>query len=248
MCRLKRWPPKSPWRNIHSQEPRAPKSRSPIRASIRVPDLGPEKSYTIRAPQRWLVDTHVQIETVASKESLEKHPQPRAPGPEKLFDSGPDSGPEKLFFGSRIRAPKSRIPFEPRKDGWWTQMCRLKRWPPKSPWRNIHSQEPRATKSWSIRARCSFQAPDSGPEKLFDSGPDSGPEKLFHSGPGFGPRSIWAPGSGSKLFSSWKNSPCWLRRLVQNLGRVQAPKLPQREQGTVAQWQRARTNLRTRSW
>ena len=35
MCRLKRWPPKSPWRNIHSQEPRAPKS------SIRVPDSVP---------------------------------------------------------------------------------------------------------------------------------------------------------------------------------------------------------------
>ena len=46
-------------------------------------------------PKRWLVDTNVQIETVASKESLEKHPQPRAPGPEKLFDLGPDSDPEK---------------------------------------------------------------------------------------------------------------------------------------------------------
>ena len=192
MCRLKQWHPKSPWRNIHSQEPRAPKScsiRAPIRApkscSIRVPDSGPEKSYTIRAPKRWLVDTNV--------------------------------------------------------------------WPSKSPWRNIHSQEPRSTKSCSIRApirapkSCSFRVPDLGPEELFDSGPDSGPEKLFHSGPGFGPRKA-VPFGPRVLFSSWKNSPCWLRRLVQNLGRVQAPKLPQREQGTVAQWQRARTNLRTRSW
>ena len=32
----------------------------------------------------------MQIETVASKEPLEKHPQPRAPGPEKSFDSGPN--------------------------------------------------------------------------------------------------------------------------------------------------------------
>ena len=301
MCRLKRWPPKSPWRNIHSQEPRAPKScsiRAPIRApkscSIRVPNSGPEKSYTIRAPKRWLVDTNVQIETVASKEPLEKHPQPRAPGPEKSFDSGPKLfhsgpgfGPRKVVYhGGHKCADRNngiqRVPGEtstakspgprkvvrfgprfgprkavPRKDGWWTQMCRLKRWPPKSPWRNIHSQEPRAPKSCSIRApirapkSCSFRVPDSGPEKLFDSGPDSGPEKLFHSGPGFGPRKAVPFGprvTGSKLFSSWKNSPCWLRRLVQNLGRVQAPKLPQREQGTVAQLQRARTNLRTRSW
>ena len=147
MCRLKRWPPKSPWKNIHSQEPRAPKSCS-IRAPIRAP-----KSCSIRVP---------------------------------------DSGPEKSY-GSRIRAEKSYT-IQARKDGWWTQMCRLKRWPPKSPWRNIHSQEPRAPKSCSIRVpvrapkSCSIRVPDLGPEKLFDSGPDSGPEKLFHSGPGFGPR------------------------------------------------------------
>ena len=113
MCRLKRWPPKSPWRNIHSQEPRAPKScslRAPIRApkscSIRVPDSGPEKSYTIRAPKRWLVDTNVQIETVASKEPLEKHPQPRAPGHEKLFDSGPVRAPKSCSFRVPTRARK----------------------------------------------------------------------------------------------------------------------------------------------
>ena len=45
--------------------------RAPKRCSIRVPDSGPEKSYTIRAPKEWLVDTNVQIETVASKEPLE---------------------------------------------------------------------------------------------------------------------------------------------------------------------------------
>ena len=193
MCRLKRWPPKSPWKNIiQSQEFRAeksfdsgpgfgPRKAVPFESRIRVPDSGPEKSYTIRAPKRWLVDTNVQIETVASKESLEKHPQPRAPGPEKLFDSprkvvrfGPRFGPRKAVpFGSRIRAPKSRIPFEPRKDGWWTQMCKLKQWHPKSPWRNIHSQEPRAPKSCSIRApirapkSCSIRVPDSGPEKSY---------------------------------------------------------------------------------
>ena len=60
----------------------------------------------IRAPKRWLVDTNVQIETVASKEPLEKHPQPRAPGPEKLFDSGPDSGPEKLFHSGPRFGPE----------------------------------------------------------------------------------------------------------------------------------------------
>ena len=131
MCRLKRWPPKSPY----SQEPRAPKScsiraliRAPKSCSIQVPDSGPKKSYTIRAPKRWLVDTNVQIETAASKR-------------------------------------------------------------PWRPWTNIHSQEPRAPKSCSIRApirapkSCSIRVPDSGPEKLFDSGPDSGPEKLFHSVP-----------------------------------------------------------------
>ena len=123
MCRLKRWPPKNPQRNMHSQEPRASKScsiwaliRAPKSCSIRVPDSGPEKSYTIRAPKEWLVDTNVQIETVASKEPLEKHAQPRAPGPEKLFDSGPDSGPEKLFhsgpgFGPRRVVYRSiRVP------------------------------------------------------------------------------------------------------------------------------------------
>ena len=115
-------------------QPRAP---GPEKLFDSGPDSGPEKlfhkkSYTIRASKRWLVDTNVQIETVASKEPPETHPQPRAPGHEKLFDSGPDSGPgpEKLFDSG----------------------------------------------------------PDSGPEKLFHSGPDSGPEKLFHSGPGFGPR------------------------------------------------------------
>ena len=124
MCRLKRWPPKRFWRNIHSQEPRAPKScsiRAPTRApkscSIRVPDSGPEKSYTIRAPKRWLVDTNVQIETVASKEPLEKHPQPRAPGPEKSLDSGHsgcsirvlDSGPEKLFHSGPGFGPRKVV-------------------------------------------------------------------------------------------------------------------------------------------
>ena len=116
MCRLKRWPPKSPWRNIHSQEPRAPKScsiRAPIRApkscSIRVPDSAPEKSYTIRASKRWLVDTNVQIETVASKEPPEKHAQPRAPGLEKLFDSGPDSGPETLFHSGPGFGPRKVV-------------------------------------------------------------------------------------------------------------------------------------------
>ena len=107
---------------MHSQEPRASKScsiraliRAPKRCSIRVPDSGPEKSYTIRAPKEWLVDTNVQIETVASKEPLEKHPQPRAPGPEKLFDSGPDSGPEKLFHSGPGFGPRKGPRFRPRK-------------------------------------------------------------------------------------------------------------------------------------
>ena len=316
MCRLKRWPPKSPWRNIHSQEPRAPKScsiRAPIRApkscSIRVPDSGPEKS----------------IETVASKEPLEKHPKPRAPG-RKVVRFGPRFGPRKAVpFGSRIRAPKSRIPFGLRKDGWWTQMCKLKQWHPKSPSgpRKVVRFGPPPIRA-PIRApkSCSIRVPDSGPEKsytirapkrwlvdtnvqietvaskeppekhpqprapghekLFDSGPDSvpfgsrirAPKSCLIRAPIWAPKScsirapirapkscsigsrirapkscsIWAPGSDSKLFSSWKNSPCWPRRLVQNLGRVQAPKLPQREQGAVAQWQRARTNLWLHSW
>ena len=165
---------KSPWRNIHSQEPRAPKSCSiwaPIRApkscSIRVPDSAPEKSYTIRAPKRWLVDT----KTVASKEPLEKHAQPRAPGLEKLFDYRalirapkrcsirvPDSGPEKSYT---IRAPKE-----------WLVDTNVQI-------ETVASKEP-------LEKHPQPRAP--GPEKLFDSGPDSGPEKLFHSGPGFGPR------------------------------------------------------------
>ena len=247
---------------MHSQEPRASKScsiraliRAPKRCSIRVPDSDPEKSYTIRAPKRWLVDTNVHIETVASKEPLEKHAQPRVRAskscsiraliraPKRCSIRVPDSGPEKSYT---IRAPKE----------WLVDtIVQIE---------TVASKEP-------LKKHSQPRAP--GTEKLFDSGPDSAPEKLFHSGPGFGPRkvrapirapksripfgsrirapkscSIWAPGSSSKLFSSWKNYSCWLRRLVQNLGRVQAPKLPQREQGTVAQWQRARTNLRTRSW
>ena len=86
-------------------------------------------------------------------------------------------------------------------------MCRLKRWPPKSPWRNIHSQEPRAPKSCSIRApirapkSCSIRVPDLGPEKGRSSGPeksytirvpDSGPEKMFHLG-----------SDGGELRSNW---------------------------------------------
>ena len=114
-------------------------------------------------------------------------------GPRKVVRFGPWFGPRNAVpFGSRIWAPKSRIPFGPRKNGWWTQMCRLKRWPPKSPWRNIHSEEPRARKSCSIRApirppkSCSIRVPDSGPEKF---GPRFGPRKVvYHSGPGFGPR------------------------------------------------------------
>ena len=56
----------------------------------------------------------MQIETVPSKEPLEKHAQPRAPGLEKLFDSGPDSGPETLFhsgpgFGPRKVVYHSRL-------------------------------------------------------------------------------------------------------------------------------------------
>ena len=57
----------------------------------------------------------MQIETVASKEPLEKHPQPRAPGPEKLFDSGPDSGPEKLFHSGPGFGPRKGPRFGPRK-------------------------------------------------------------------------------------------------------------------------------------
>ena len=159
MCKLKQWHPKSPWRNIHSQEPRAPKScsiRAPIRApkscSIRAPDSGPEKSYTIRAPKRWLVDTNVQ------NGGLQRAPRnihSQEPGPRKVVRFGPRFGPRKAVpFGSRIRAPKNCLIRAPI----------------------------RAPKS------CPFRVPDSGPEKLFDSGPDSGPEKLFHSGPGFGPR------------------------------------------------------------
>ena len=106
MCRLKQWHPKSLWRNIHSQEPRAPKScsiRAPIRApkscSIRVPDSGPEKSYTIRAPIR------------APKSCSFRVPDS---GPEKLFDSGPDSGPEKLFHSGPGFGPRKAVPFGPR--------------------------------------------------------------------------------------------------------------------------------------
>ena len=115
MCRLKRCPPKSPWRNIHSQDPGPRKVvrfgplRAPKSCSIQVPDSAPEKSYTIRAPKRWLVDTNVQIETVASKEPLEKHAQPRAPGLEKLIDSGPDSGPETLFHSGPGFRPRKVV-------------------------------------------------------------------------------------------------------------------------------------------
>ena len=127
-------------------------------------------------------------------------------------------------------------------------MCRLKRWPPKSPWR-IYSQEPRPRKVVRF-------GPRFGPRKAVPFGsriwaPKRAPIRAPKSRIPFGSRirapkrcSIWAPGSSSKLVSSWKNYSCWLRRLFQNVGRVQAPKLPQREQGTVAQWQRARTNLR----
>ena len=88
-----------------------------------------------------------------------------------------------------------------------------------------------------------------GHEKLFDFGPRKavpfgsrtrapksclGPRKAVP----FGSRirapkscSIWAPGSGSKLFSSWKNSPCWLRRAepsrrLVGRSRVQIPPAP----------------------
>ena len=206
MCRLKRWPPKSPWKNIiQSQEFRAeksfdsgpgfgPRKAVPFESQIWVPDSGPEKSYTIRAPKRWLVDTTVQIETVASKESLEKHPQPRAPGPEKLFDSGPDSGPEKLFHSGPGFGPRKVVYRSSPEKMAGGHKC-AERWPPKSPQKHPQPRA-RATKSCSIRApiwapkSCSFRVPDSGPEKLFDSGPDSGPEKLFLSGPGFGPRKV----------------------------------------------------------
>ena len=51
----------------------------------------------------------MQIETVASKEPPEKHAQPRAPGLEKLFDSGPDSGPETLFHSGPGFGPRKVV-------------------------------------------------------------------------------------------------------------------------------------------
>ena len=110
----------------------------------------------------------MQIETVASKESLEKHPQPRAPGPEKLFDSGPDSGPEKLFHSGPGFGPRKVVYHSSPEKMAGGHKC-------------VASKEP-------LEKHPQPRAP--GHEKLFDSGPDSGPEKLFLSGPGFGPRKV----------------------------------------------------------
>ena len=68
MCRLKRWPP------------------GPEKLFDSGPDSGPENLFHSGpgfGPRKVVyhsVDTNVQIETVASKEPLEKHAQPRAPG------------------------------------------------------------------------------------------------------------------------------------------------------------------------
>ena len=94
MCRLKQWHPKIP------EETSTAKSPGPRKG----PGFGPRK-VVHSSPKRWLVDTNLQIETVASKE----HPQPRAPGHEKLFDLGPDSGPEKLFLSGPGFGPRKVV-------------------------------------------------------------------------------------------------------------------------------------------
>ena len=119
---------------------------------------------------------------------MEKTPETstaKSPGHEKLFDSGPDSGPEKLLLGSRIRAPKSCLIRAPI----------------------------RAPKSCSFRVPDSGpeklfdSGPDSGPEKLFHSGPGFGPRKAVPFGPrvqaGFRPRSCHR---GSKAMAAYPDN------------------------------------------
>ena len=147
--------------------------RAPKRCSIRAPDSGPEKSYTIRAPKRWLVDT----KTVASKEPLEKHAQPRAPGLEMLFDSAirvPDSGPEKSYI---IQAPKE-----------WLEL--FDSGPDSGPEKLFHSGPGCGPR----------KGPRFGPRKVvYHSGPGFGPRKDVP----FGPR---VQHRGSKgQWGQWRN-------------------------------------------
>ena len=100
MCRLKRWPPKSPQRNTRSQEP---EKLFDYRALIWAPNhsgpgFGPRKVVYHSGPEK-MAGGH---KNGGLQRTLEKHAQ----GLEKLFDSGPDSGPETLFhlgpgFGPR---------------------------------------------------------------------------------------------------------------------------------------------------
>ena len=110
MCRLKQWHPKSPWRNIHSQEPRAPKScsiRAPIRApkscSIRAPDSGPEKSYTIRAPKRPGFGPRKAVPFGPRVQALNCFQAGKLSvlAPKTCSKFGPGSGPEVATEGAR---------------------------------------------------------------------------------------------------------------------------------------------------